>query len=131
MKRLLAIALHPITYFRFKKNQEMMVLFSTSCQLLGIDKPSIWDVDHIHDAMYKLLCILHDDKHALDGLSNVKSTLYWTLLVSRFKQLTITREETRNMFDLYQFTLNNSKGTDVMDVAAMHNLMVQMFGNFI
>ena len=131
MKRLLAIALHPITYFRFKKNQEMMELFSTSCKFLGIDKPSIWDIDNICDSTNKLLCILHDDRHVLDGLPNVKSTLYWTLLMSRFKQLTITREETRELLDLYQFTLNHSKGTDVMDVAAMHNLMVQMFGNFI
>ena len=110
MKRLLAIALHPITYFRFKKYKEMMVLFSISCKFLGIDKPSVWDIDNIHDAMCKLLCILHDDKYALDGLSNVKSSLYWILLASKFKQLTITRAKVKELLDLYQFTLNNIKG---------------------
>lgn len=140
MKRLLAITLHPITYFRFKRMQEWIVLLWASTKLLNIEEPSVWDVDRIHETINLVYKEFHECPNILDDTPIVKQRLFWTMFLSKFKKLEITREEAKLVLDFY----NDMRGElaqmieekDVTDLKAdlfavvYHmDLMVQMFGN--
>ena len=142
MKRLLAIALHPVMYFRFKRMQEWIVLLWASTTMLKIDEPSVWDVDRIHETINHIYMALHEYPNALDDKPLAKQRLFWTLLLSKFKQLEITREEAKLVLDFYNdmqgdiYNLIEEKGitdfkADVFAVVCQMDLMVQMFGNLV
>ena len=142
MKRLLAITLHPITYFRFKRMQEWIVLLWASTNLLKIDEPSVWDVDRIHETINQMYNAFHECPTMLDDLPIVKQRLFWTMFFSKFNKLEITREEAKLVLDFY----NNMRGeisdliesgsitnlkADLFAVVCQMDLMAQMFGNLI
>ena len=142
MKRLLAITLHPITYFRFKRMQEWIVLLWASTKLLNIEEPSVWDVDRIHETINQVYEAFHECPTMLDYTPIVKQRLFWTMFLSKFKKLEITREEAKLVLEFY----NEMRGElaqmieekDVTDLKAdlfavvYHmDLIVQRFGNLI
>ena len=142
MRRLLAIALHPITYFRFKRMQEWFVLLEASTVMLKIDDPSVWDVDRIQENINRMYDVFHKDPTIFDDMQTTKKQLFWTLLLSRFKRLEITREEAKMVLDFYDCMRNDiadifaengkpEEKVDVFTVVVHMNLMVQMFGNMI
>ena len=142
MKRLLAIALHPITYFRFKRMQEWIVLLWASTTMLEIDEPSVWDVDRIHETINRVYGAFHECPDMLDDNPLAKQRLFWTLFLSKFKKLEITREEAKLVLDFYNDMrgdmshLFEQKGVvdlkaDMFAVVCQMDLMVQMFGNLI
>ena len=140
MKRLLAITLHPITYFRFKRMQEWIVLLWASTKLLNIEEPSVWDVDRIHETINLVYKEFHECPTMLDDTPIVKQRLFWTMFLSKFKKLEITREEAKMVLDFYNHmrgdisdliehgSITNSKA-DLFAVVCHMDLMVQMFGN--
>ena len=142
MKRLLAIALHPLTYFRLKRMQEWIVLLWASAKFLDIEKPSVWDVDRIHETINQVYRAFHECPDILNITPTVKRRLFWTIFLSKFKTLEITREEAKRVLDLY----NNTCGyisyliergevpyqkADLSAVVCHMNLSVQMFGCYI
>ena len=138
MRRLLAIALHPITYFRFKKMQEWIVLLWASTNLLEIEEPSVWDVDRIHETINKMYGAFHEYPDALDDTPQAKQRLFWTMFLSKFKTLEITREEAKMVLDFYNDMREDlaqrieEKGVtdlkaDLFTVVCQMDLMVQMF----
>ena len=133
MKRLLAIALHPFVYYQFRKCQEQMVLLYATCAFLRIEEPSVWDVDRIHDMLNEVLATLKSNPHILDGNELVKGHLFWTRLLLRFKSLTISREEVKNILEKYDFTVKNLKKEKpgAFDVVVIHVAMVAAFGELI
>lgn len=142
MKRLLAITLHPITYFRFKRMQEWIVLLWASTTMLKIDEPSVWDVDRIHETINRVYGAFHECPDMLDDTPYAKQRLFWTLFLSKFKRLEITREEAKLVLDFYNdmrgdiSNLIEMKGVtdlkaDLFAVVCQMDLMVQMFGNLI
>ena len=140
MKRLLAITLHPITYFRFKRMQEWIVLLWASTNLLKIDEPSVWDVDRIHETINQMYNAFHECPTMLDDTPIVKQRLFWTMFLSKFKKLEITREEAKMVLDFYNYmrgdisdliehgSIANLKA-DLFAVVCHMDMMVQMFGN--
>ncbi len=142
MRRLLAIALHPVMYFRFKRMQEWIVLLWASTNLLKIDEPSVWDVDRIHETINRMYGAFHECPTMLDDTPISKRRLFWTMFLSKFKKLEITREEAKLVLDFY----NNMRGdisdlieekgitdlkADLFTVVCQMDLMVRMFGNLI
>ena len=142
MKRLLAITLHPITYFQFKRMQEWIVLLWASTNLLKIDEPSVWDVDRIYETINQMYNAFHECPTMLDNTPIVKQRLFWTMFLSKFKKLEITREEAKLVLEFY----NEMRGelaqmieekdvtdlkADLFAVVCHMDLMVQMFGNLI
>lgn len=140
MRRLLAITLHPITYFRFKRMQEWIVLLWASTKLLNIEEPSVWDVDRIHETINLVYKEFHECPNILDDTPIVKQRLFWTMFLSKFKKLEITREEAKMVLDFYNYmrgdisdliehgSITNSKA-DLFAVVCHMDMMVQMFGN--
>jgi hypothetical protein len=142
MKRILAIAFHPITYFRFKRMQEWIVLLWASATMLKIEEPSVWDVDRIHETINRVYGAFHECPYMLDDTPEAKQRLFWTLFLSRFKRLEITREEAKMVLDFYNdmqgslFQLIEKKGitdlkADMFTIVCQMDLMVKMFGNMI
>ena len=142
MKRILAIAFHPITYFRFKRMQEWIVLLWASATMLKIEEPSVWDVDRIHETINRVYGAFHECPDMLDDTPEAKQRLFWTLFLSRFKRLEITREEAKMVLDFYNdmqgslFHLIEKKGitdlkADMFTIVCQMDLMVKMFGNMI
>ena len=140
MKRLLAIALHPIAYFRIKRMQEWIVLLWASTNLLEIESPSVWDVDRIHETINRVYRAFHEYPHVLDDIPHAKQRLFWTLFLSKFMTLEITREEAKLVLDFYNnmqgdlSQLIDEKGitdfkADLFTVVCQMDLMVQMFEN--
>ena len=78
----------------------------------------------------------------LDDTPIVKQRLFWTMFLSKFKKLEITREEAKMVLDFYNHmrgdisdliehgSITNSKA-DLFAVVCQMDLMVQMFGNLI
>lgn len=142
MKRLLAIALHPVMYFRFKRMQEWIVLLWASTNLLKIDEPSVWDVDRIHETINQIYGAFHEHPDILNDTPLAKRRLCWTMFLSKFKRLEITREEAKLVLDFYNSMrgdisdLIEEKGitdlkADLFTVVCQMELMVRMFGNLI
>ena len=142
MKRLLAIALHPVMYFRFKRMQEWIVLLWASTSMLKIEEPSVWDVDRIHETINRVYAAFHECPTLLDDTPISKRRLFWTMYLSKFKTLEITREEAKLVLDFYNdmrgdlAQMIEEKGVtdlkaDLFTVVCHMDLMVQMFGNMI
>ena len=118
------------------------MLLWASTNLLKIDEPSVWDVDRIHETINLVYKEFHECPTMLDDTPIVKQRLFWTMFLSKFKKLEITREEAKLVLEFY----NEMRGElaqmieekDVTDLKAdlfavvYHmDLMVQMFGNLI
>ena len=140
MKRLLAIALHPIAYFRIKRMQEWIVLLWASTNLLEIESPSVWDVDRIHETINRIYVAFREYPNVLNDNPLAKQRLFWTLFLSKFMTLEITREEAKLVLDFYNnmqgdlSQLIDEKGitdlkADLFTVVCQMDLMVQMFEN--
>ena len=134
--------LHPITYFRFKRMQEWLVLLQASTMMLKIDEPNVWDVDRIHENINRMYDVFHKDPSAFNDMQTIKKQLFWTLLLSRFKRLELAREEAKMVLDFYNYMRDDisevfakngkpEKKVDVLTVVVHMNLMVQVFGNMI
>lgn len=142
MKRLLAIALHPITYFRLKRMQEWIVLLWASAKFLDIEKPSVWDVDRVHEIINQVYGAFHEYSNILNITPTVKKKLFWTIFLSKFKTLEITREEAKRVLDFYNNTCVyisyligrgevSYQKADLYAVVCHMNLAVQMFWCYI
>lgn len=129
-------------YFQFKRMQEWIVLLWASTNMLGIEEPSVWDVDRIHETINRIYAAFHEYPDALNDTPLSKQRLFWTLFLSRFKTLEITREESKMVLDFYNHMrgdisdLIEKKGitdlkADLFTVVCHMELMVQMFGNMI
>jgi len=133
MKRAIAIALHPVTYYRFRKVQEQIVLLYLACEILGIEQPTVWDVDRIRETISRTLDAMHDVPSMLDGSPCASEHLFWTRLASRFARLTVTRECVKEMVEMYGITEKSIRveSPRPLDVVAAHVAMIKMFGEFV
>ena len=131
MKRLFAIIRHPRLYHWFRKTQERMVVLNAACKLLEIQEPTVWDVDRIHNAMCDILGCIHRNPRMFHDMPIIEDNLYWTILMSKFKRLSISREETKRVLDEYDFTIQYLGGTGknptMVDVVSSHVMMVKLF----
>ena len=134
--------MHPITYFRFKRMQEWIALLWAATNLLKIDEPSVWDVDRIHDTINQIYGAFHECPDLLDDTPLAKQRLFWTMFLSKFKKLEITREEAKLVLDFYNTMQGDLSDmieksgvtdlkADMFSVVCHMDLMVQWFGNFI
>ena len=133
MKRLLAMIAHPVTYYRFRLAMEQMILLHAACEFANIKDPSVWDVDRINEVLNQMLQAFHEDPHLLDGNKLVMEHLFWTRLLSRIKNLSISREGTKLVLEKYNFTTNyiDKEKPTTFDVVLTHICLIQMFGNLI
>ena len=137
MKRLLAIVRHPILYFWVRMESERMVLLHAACTMLGgIEKPTVWDIDRIHEKMNMALHIFHNDASIRKWFKDKRSVgagLKWTLFLSRFKQLNVTRDDVRRLIDLFNNAVNvlSKKNVTIDDVVAVHRIMAMSFEKYV
>ena len=129
MRKLIAVLLHPFMYYRLKKAQEQMVFLYYACLLLKISEPSIWEVDRIRSTVDELLGLLHDMPHALDSHMKVKTHLFWTILLSRFKKLSVSRDEIKELLEKYN-GLKQYVGKENPGVVDVMNLNIELVNRF-
>ena len=116
------------------------MLLWASTKLLNIEEPSVWDVDRIHETINQVYEAFHECPTMLDDTHIVKQRLFWTMFLSKFKKLEITREEAKMVLEFY----NDMRGelaqmieekdvtdlkADLFAVVCHMDMMVQMFGN--
>lgn len=132
MKRLFKIVSHPFKYYDFKRNQERIVLLYAASTILNIEDPTVWDVDMLNKMLNVVLKTIHRNPNIFDKLKMVKRDLFWTRLLSRFKQLEISREETKQIVDLYNTILGSIKSENPMmsDVVIGYSLLIERFDIF-
>lgn len=110
MKRLLFVLCHPRLYVLMRKEVEHLVLFHTACMMNENETPTVWDIDNIHEMMNKILTLIYMSPEIRDWFKKstpiVRDCLKWTLFLSRFKLLSVSREEVKRCFDLYENALN-------------------------
>lgn len=132
MKRLLAIVRHPVLYCWMRMEAERMLILNGACAMLGIENPTIWELDQIHEKMNEILKILHDSPEMrkwFKGMPNVRFNIRWTLFLSRFRLLSVTREDVKRLLDLYNNALNvlSKENPTITDVVSTHIMMIRMF----
>lgn len=110
MKKLFAILRHPRLYVLMKIETERLVLFHTACMVNENETPTVWDIDNIHEMMNKILELIYQSQGIREWFKKFSPTLRaclkWTLFLSRFKMLSVSREEVKRCFDLYENALN-------------------------
>ena len=133
MKRFLAIVRHPIVYFWFKRNQEQMLLLHSSCSVLKIDEPTVWDVDKIYTQFNVLLKAIHENKNLFKTTPFVKKHLFWTIFLSRFTTLSISRESAKRIIDEFNFTIKTlpNETSNITGVVTSYIQMVNLFHVFV
>jgi len=129
MKRMFAILTHPVDYFNLVRLREWVVMLQASTMMLNIDEPSVWDVDRIHkniNAMYELF---YKDPNILNENKMVCKHLFWTLLLSRFKRLEISRQRAKYILDFYEYMKSSFNGNDeLFELMVFLNMAIEMFG---
>ena len=129
MKRMFAILKHPIDYFNLVRLREWVVLLQASTIMLKIDEPSVWDVDRIHQNINAMYEIFHKDPNVLNKNKTVCKHLFWTLLLSRFKRLEISRESAKYILDFYEHMKSSSTDKDALfGLMVFLNVAIEMFG---
>jgi len=113
-------------------DKEKFLIFCASCLRKEVEDPTVWDVDTLTDASNQFLVLLHNEPTMFDGMPNVKKSLFWIRLMSRFKVVKFNREDTRKFVEMYSAFkgLLDSKLPKVGSVEVFH--MWQIIGdNFI
>ena len=129
MKRMFAILTHPINYFNLVRLREWVVMLQASTMMLKIDEPSVWDVDRIHQNVNAMYEVFHEDPNVLNDNKILRRHLFWTLLLSRFKRLEISRERAKYILDFYEHMKSSLTGKDeLLRLMVFLNMAVEMFG---
>ena len=133
LKRMFSILKHPHLFYQMVRDKERMVIFHCACTLMGLDKPTVWEVDKIHETMNEALLNIYRDRQLFAAQREICDKLFWTLLVSRFKQLSVTREVTRRCLELYDNCVSvlPKENVTVEDAVIAHIVMVSKFENFV
>lgn len=74
---------------------------------------------------------MHNEDYYLQLERNklVCKHLFWTLLLSRFKRLEISRERAKYVFDFYEFMKSSFKDkNELFELIMFLNAAVEMFG---
>jgi len=132
MKKLLKWICHPALCWQYTMDKEKFLIFCASCLRKEVEDPTVWDVDTLTDASNQFLVLLHNEPTMFDGMPNVKKSLFWIRLMSRFKVVKFNREDTRKFVEMYSAFkgLLDSKLPKVGSVEVFH--MWQIIGdNFI
>lgn len=129
MKKVLAILCHPIVYFCVVKDLEMMVLFNCACTLLDLPEPTVWEVDKINEMTNSILYTMRSSPDCIGNNRNVKSCLFWTRLILKFRDVTVSRDTTWHCLDLYNNATKviSKENVTLDDALAAHMLMVKKF----
>lgn len=109
MKRMFAILTHPINYFNLVRLRELVVMFQASTMMLKIDEPSVWDVDRIQQNINAMYEVFYKNPNVLKESKLLCKHLFWTILLSRFKQLEISREMAKYVLDFYEYMKSSFK----------------------
>ena len=129
MKRMFAILKHPIDYFNLVKMREWVVLLQASTVILKIDEPSVWDVDRIHKNINAMYGILYKDPNVLKKSKLLCRHLFWTIFLSRFKRLEMSRERAKRIIDFYEHMKSSFTGkNELFELVRNLNRSVEMFG---
>jgi hypothetical protein len=129
MKRMFAILTHPVDYFNLVRLREWVVMLQASTMMLKIDEPSVWDVDRIHQNINAMYGVIHEDPNVLKESKLLCKHLFWTLLLSRFKQLEISRERAKYVLDFYEYMKSSFKDkNELFELVVFLNAAVDMFG---
>lgn len=129
MKRMFAILMHPVDYFNLVRLREWVVLLHASTTILKIDDPSVWDVDRIHKNINAMYEVFHKDPNILKESKLLCKHLFWTLLLSRFKRLEISRERAKYVLDFYELMKSSFKDrNELVELIRFLNEAVEMFG---
>lgn len=133
MKRLFKILSHPILFCAIVRDKERMCVFHCACTLLGIQKPTVWDVDRINEMTNKVMSGFHDSNSFFTDSKTMWERLGWTLLVSKFKRISVPREVTKQCLDLYNNVVSvlSKEDVTVEDATIAHEIMVSNFENFV
>ena len=128
MKRMFSILKHPIDYFNLVRLREWVVMLQASTMMLKIDEPSVWDVDRIHQSINAMYEVFHKDPNVLNENKTVRKHLFWTLLLSRFKQLKISRERAKYILDFYEHMKSPfNRKNELFELMVFLNDAVEMF----
>lgn len=129
MKRMFAILTHPVDYFNLVRLREWVVMLQASTMMLKIDEPSVWDVDRIQQNINAMYGVFHEDPNVLKESKLLCKHLFWTLLLSRFKQLEISRERAKYVLDFYEYMKSSFKDkNELFELVVFLNAAVEMFG---
>lgn len=129
MKRMFAILTHPVDYFNLVRLREWVVMLQAATIMLKIDEPSVWDVDRIQQNINAMYGVFHEDPNILKENKTVCRHLFWTLLLSRFKRLEISRERAKYVLDFYEHMKSSFNGKDeLFELMVFLNAAVEMFG---
>ena len=129
MRKLIAIAQHPVDYFNLVRLREWVVLLQASTMMIKIDEPSVWDVDRIHQNINAMYGIFHKDPNILKESKLLCRCLFWTLFLSRFKLLEISRERAKYVLDFYEHMKSSFKDkNELFELVKFLNAAVEMFG---
>lgn len=139
MKKLFAILRHPRLYVLMKIETERLVLFHTACMMNENETPTVWDIDNIHEMMNKILELIYQSQGIREWFKKSSQTLSaclkWTLFLSRFKLLSVSREEVKRCFDLYENALNMvskcRENPTMTDAIHAHLFAVNAFEKFV
>jgi hypothetical protein len=124
-----AILKHPVEYFNLVRLREWVVMLQASTMMLKIDEPSVWDVDRIHQNINAMYGVIHEDPNVLKESKLLCKHLFWTLLLSRFKQLEISRERAKYVLDFYEYMKSSFKDkNELFELVVFLNAAVDMFG---
>ena len=124
-----AILTHPVDYFNLVRLREWVVMLQASTMMLKIDEPSVWDVDRIHKNINAMYEVFHKDPNILKKSNLLCKHLFWTLLLSRFKQLEISRERAKYVLDFYEYMKSSFKDkNELFELVVFLNAAVDMFG---
>lgn len=115
---------------------ERMLLLNAACSMLGIEKPTIWDLDRIHECINSILKLFHDSpdmRKWFKGLRTVNSNLRLTLFISMFKCIVLERKDVKRLLDLYNNAVNvlSKDNVTISDVVDTHIIMVKFFEKFV
>lgn len=129
MRKLIAILKHPVDYFNLVRLREWVVMLQASTMMLKIDEPSVWDVDRIHQNINAMYGVFHKDPNVLKESKLLSRHLFWTLLLSRFKRLEISRERAKYVLDFYELMKSSFKDkNELVELIRFLNEAVEMFG---
>lgn len=129
MKRMFAILKHPVDYFNLVRLREWVVMLQASTMMLKIDEPSVWDVDRIHQNINAMYEVFHKDPNILKESKLLRKHLFWTLLLSRFKRLEISRERAKYILDFYELMKSAFEDkNELVELIRFLNEAVETFG---
>ena len=129
MKRMFAILKHPVDYFNLVRLREWVVLLHASTTILNIDELSVWDVDRIQQNINAIYGIFHKNPNVMKKSKLLRKHLFWTLLLSRFNRLEMSREKAKLILDFYEHMKSSfTNKNELFELVRFLNASVEMFG---